>query len=193
VSYKTTPVLVGCRRATTAPVATRGCAGVCTIDPDKAIAALAAMPTTYDRRTDRRAFRRSSMRRRFTAVRPASPFHGGSTCVAVSRRFDLRRRFMPPGASGRQQSQRSLARKFQDASGCSRAVCTNERPARPDSRLPATNAVNPSARCLDGVISFGERAEHAIRDAAQMVAVLLELDRHDASLRCSGRSAHDAT
>jgi hypothetical protein len=41
------------------------------------------MPTTYDGRTDRRAFRHSSMRRRFTPVRPASPFHAGPTCVAV--------------------------------------------------------------------------------------------------------------
>jgi hypothetical protein len=107
VSYETASVLVAheyerscCRPATTAPVATRGCAEVCTIGPDKAIATLAARcRRCMTAGTDRPACCQFSMRRRFTPVRPASPFHGGPTCVAVSRRSDLRRRFTAPDPS----------------------------------------------------------------------------------------------
>ncbi len=51
-------------------------------------------------------------------------------------------------------------------------------------------AVEAQPRLLEGVVGLGERAEHAIRDPPQVAAMLLEVDRHDASLQPSGRGAH---
>src|SRR5882724_6902808 len=62
----------------TAPIATRGCAEVCTMAPAKAIATLEVQCRDLRPPHRSRAFRRAPCVAFHTAVRPERPFHGGS-------------------------------------------------------------------------------------------------------------------